>query len=469
MAKKQKNPDKLTNRQLEIIVRNGEDFFDKEYIQYCIYVLEQRALPSIIDGLKPGARKIIHAGFHILSETKKTNFMDLVGTTMSYAKYHHGDMALLGTIKTLGTEYTDTLAPLSIIGSNGDLRSPEGAAGRYLHVKLSSYAKILKKNSEILEYNYDGSTKVEPKYYLPIIPLVLSSRTTGLGVGFSFNLHVSYNPVSIIDQCLSVLKDGIMMNKLVPHINQFYGSFHEDAKGRIYASGKYKVTGKNIQVTEFAPNVTFEQFEKNLDALYDKGLIVKYENNSEDSIHYDLVMSASFFDKHKTSASIEKALLLSQVLKSPTLTVLNEHGKLTEFDDVEEILEYFVEFREKQYAILKDSIIKSLKEKIESSELMRKFIDLFLSGKIVISKDVSIAETIKQMLSYNIPEEYINTRISKLTKDEYEKLGNEIVELKTELKVTIETEPKTMYVNDLEDLRTDLVKDFPLSKFTFDE
>lgn len=467
MAKKIKatTPEKMSTRDLEIIVRQGEHFFDNEYLQYCIYVLEQRALPSIIDGLKPGARKIMHAAFHILTESKKSNFMDLVGTTMSYSKYHHGDAALLGTIKTLGTLHSDNTAPLKLVGSAGDLRSPESAAGRYLYVKLSKFAKILKKNSEILDYNYDGVIKVEPKYYLPIIPLVLTSRTTGLGVGFSFNMHISYNPVSIIDECIAILKTGKIKNPLIPHINEFSGSFHDSGKGRIYAKGIYKIKGNLITINDFAPNVTSKDFEINLEALYQKGYIVKYDDDSENSIEYNVLMSSDFMSKYGNKPEkIEKYLMLGQVLKRPTLTVLNEHGKFTEFETVEDVLQYFVEFREYKYATLKSHIVAKLKEQILVDELMRKFIDLFLSGKIKISKDIKIADTIKQMATFDIPEEYINTRISKLTKEEYDKLGKQIESTKAELLLTENTAPKDMYINDLTDLRKTLVDDFPFSK-----
>lgn len=461
MAKKQlKQPEQMTNRELEIVVRTGEDFFDKEYVDYCMYVIENRALPSIIDGLKPGARKIMHAAFHILSETKKSNFVDLVGTTMSYSKYHHGDASLLGTIKTLGTQYTDNLAPLKIIGSEGDLKSPESAAARYLFVRLSQYSKLLKQNSNILEYNYDGDTRVEPKYYLPIIPLVLTSRTTGLGVGFAYSLQCSYNPVSIVDKCLEVLKNGSMSGHLIPHIRQWTGSFIQTGN-KIYAKGRYEIHKNKIHVYEFAPNVTYEDFEDNVAKLIETGKCLKYDNHSTDEVHYELTMSSEFMSKYAdVPEKLEKHLKLGEVLKKPTLNMLDENGKLIEFGSVEEVLEYFVEFRESKYETLKEVIIKDLEQQLAQSEQMQKFIDLYLSGNIQFGKDIPFSKTIEQIESHNLSEELADTKLSKLTKEEYDKLTQKIQQLIKQIEHTKNTTAKEMYIEDLQNLRKDLEQEY---------
>jgi DNA topoisomerase-2 len=178
--------------------------------------LEQRAIPSIIDGLKPGARKIINAAFKTIPEGKKTNFMDLVGSTMAVSKYHHGNASIEGTIVTLGQSYSNNTAPLELVGNGGTLKDKTAAAGRYLSVRLSKWAKLLKQNENILEYNYDNGVKVEPQHYLPLIPLLLMNRTSGLAIGFSYGLSTSYNPVSITSACIEYVKTGDIKQELIP-------------------------------------------------------------------------------------------------------------------------------------------------------------------------------------------------------------------------------------------------------------
>ena len=85
-----------------IIDRTISDFLDKEYRGYANYTICNRACPSLVDGFKTGARKIMHAamkGSLKNGETKKVT--NLAGETMNYSLYQHGDSSLNGTIITL--------------------------------------------------------------------------------------------------------------------------------------------------------------------------------------------------------------------------------------------------------------------------------------------------------------------------------------------------------------------------------
>lgn len=441
-----------------------EILFKTDYFGFCMYVLENRALPSIIDGLKPSARKVIHAGFKILSETKKSPLIDLVGSTLSISKYHHGDSSLQGVIYSLGLDYMDNLAPLELIGSKGDLKSTDSASPRYLSVRLSKYAKIFKQNEHILEYNYDGDFKIEPKYYLPIIPLILTQRAFGIGVGFRYDNKMSYNPISLINESINVLK-GKKRGDLIPHINQWSGEFIKRGDS-IYCKGKYTKKNNIVVVNEFSPYETFETFEKGLDKLVEKGSVLSFINESgSQGIEYKIKLSPTLvkYDDEK----LENTLGISATYKLPKdgFPILNENGKLEQFKNHEDIFDYFVNFRLEKYSVLKEYIINDLKQRIIESESLAKFIDLYLKGKIKISKDIEISETIKQIESFDLSADYIETKLSKLTKDEYNKIINKIKDLKDELEYTLATQPKEMYINDLVKMKKDLEKDFPFNEF----
>lgn len=461
MAKKKQ----VTKRNIEVENMSVTDFFNTKYLDYGKYVAHERALPSIVDGFKPGARKIMHAALHLLTETKKSKYIDLIGTTMSYSKYHHGDSSLEGTILTLSKHYSDNLAPFRVVGSGGDLRSRESAAARYLDIKLSEFAKIFKKDQEIFEYNYDGDSRVEPKVYLPIIPTLLTSRTTGVSLGFKYGLYCSYNPVSIIECCLDALKNGELTKPLIPHINEFNGSF-ENHSGRIYAKGIWRQVKNKIIINEFAPNETFESFEKNLNKLIDTGKIVRWINESvDDNIEYHVTVKSEFNDRLKDDLRIERELKISEFLKKSTLTVLDENQKIVEFSSVENILEYFVEYRLTRYSESKQYLIDTYEGIIKEKTDLQKFIDLYLTGKIKFNNKTSLSDTRKKIESYHLSGDFVSTRLSKLTKDEYDKLGAEIKELQDKLDYTIKTSPAKMYENDLKDLHKTFKNTFKMSPY----
>ena len=446
--------------------RNVTDFFMNEYFDYAKYTIANRALPSIIDGLKPGGRKLMHAAFKILRTDKETNLIDLVGTTLSYSKYHHGDASLTSTIETLAGRHANTLAPLQIIGSEAELRSAESAAPRYLGVQLSKWAKLLQKDQHILEYNFDGDFQIEPTYYLPIIPMALVARTTGMATGYKYDAQVSYNPADIARQCISVLTTGHLSGKLTPHIEQFGGSFVQ-IDDRIWANGIYTINKDHIIINEFSPGETFSSFEATLKDLLIKGQILNWENQSKGgSIQYRIDVNASLLERQIQKKLMGKTYKLGAFLKRPTYTLLNEHGKIAIFTSAEEVLRYFVNFRLGLYDKLKSVNIANLEQRILKLNQIRQFLDMYFDGTIIMSKDVPIERTYAILDSKVLPRSLADTSMKKLTKEEYDKLTNDIAELCKELEVITKTPTLELYLSELSALVKEFEPAFPLQPFS---
>lgn len=468
MAKKK---DKTVSEERKITVhkRKLNDFLlsDNGHLGYAKYTIANRALPSIIDGNKPGARKIMHAALNILKVGKETNFIDLVGTTLSYSKYHHGDASLVSTIMTLATEYNDSLAPLKVEGSSGELRSPEFAAPRYLGISLSKWAKLFQKDQHILEYNYDGDVRVEPKYYLPIIPLVLTARTTGMATGYKYDSQVSYNPASIIEQCIAVLETGHLSGKLVPHIEQFLGKFQLQGD-RIWQEGHYTLTKNQIIITEWDVNKTSSEFEENLKTKQLEGKILSWsdESNKKDGTKYVIEMNPSDLQKYIDKGWLHKAFMLGSYLKRPTYTLLNEHGKIAIFSSAEDVLKYFVDFRLGMYDKLKSVNIENLKQRIKKAEDVQKFLNLYFDGIIVMNKETPIEVTYEILEKNDLDKDLADTSMKKLTQEEYNKLTALIQELKEELLEITNTPTKVLYLKELRVLHEEMKKEFPFQEFS---
>lgn len=464
MAKK--SPKLKSSGRVSITDRTLEDFFMNEYFDYAKYSISNRALPSIIDGLKPGARKIMHAAFSVLKGGKEQKFFDVVGAAYSKSQYHHGDASLVSTIMTLATDYKDNLAPLEIIGSGGDLRNHSSAAPRYLEVKLSPWAKLLEKDSHILEYNFDGDQQIEPTHYLPIIPLVLAARSVGMSVGYKFNSQVSYNPAELVEQCINVLNTGKLSGKLRPHIMGYKGSF-EQVGDRIKASGNFVINRDHIIVTELPPNETFSSFENNLIKLLETGKITNWEDLSEDgNMKYRIDVNATKLEAQVNKNVHFKLYNLAEFLTRPTYTLLDENGKIAIFKSAEEVLKYFVDFRLKTYDTLKAVNIDNLNKRITDISNVLKFLDLYFDEKIVLGKDVSFQNAKDQITKYNLPISVLDIKFSKMTKEEYDKLMNEKSELTKELKLITETPTKTLYLRELKELHLKMINHFPVQEFS---
>ena len=151
------------------------NFLSNEYKGFAFYVIENRALPSVIDGFKPTQRKIIHVCSQIwkTGAEKPLKVFQLGGKVASDAFYHHGNMSLENAIVTMAQKFKNNAALLEEVGQYGSLRSPQAGAPRYIGTKLNNNFKLIYKDSDLLEFKEEEGESIEPHYFLPIIPMVL--------------------------------------------------------------------------------------------------------------------------------------------------------------------------------------------------------------------------------------------------------------------------------------------------------
>ena len=147
-------------------VRSIEDFFDNEYTSYAKYTIQNRAIPSTIDGFKPSQRKIAYAANRLwkTGNEKPLKVFQLGGQAAAISFFHHG--SLDGTIIGMAQDFKNSMPIFEGIGQFGSLRSPEAGAPRYVGVKFNQ--------------NFNLSTPITPT---PLICVTLSH------VRFSHSFH----------------------------------------------------------------------------------------------------------------------------------------------------------------------------------------------------------------------------------------------------------------------------------------
>ena len=170
--------------------RNVTNFFDNEYLEYAKYVVSSRAIPSCIDGLKPTQRKIIFVSDKIWKSgnEKQMKLFQLAGRVAADSFYHHGNSSLESAMTGMAQRFKNSMPLLKPIGQFGSLRSPEAGAPRYISTKLDDNFRLLYKDFELLENKIEEGEKIEPEFFLPIVPTVILNGTSGIAVGFSTNI-----------------------------------------------------------------------------------------------------------------------------------------------------------------------------------------------------------------------------------------------------------------------------------------
>lgn len=457
---------------MDIENRTISSILDKEYRDYSMYVCENRALPSLIDGFKTGARKIIHAAFKgSLKNGDQKKVPNLAGDCLNLTLYPHGDGSLNGTIVTLSQQHKFNLNPLFIDSQNGTLRTDIAASPRYLYVQLSKYAKLWKTDIELVDYIFDEGQYIEPHYYLPIIPVVLTARQIGLAVGYKYQ-SMSYNPIDIIDGCIECLKSKKDDNKLSgfvihPYIRGIKRKNWklEDSKWVNYGECEYDDKKKMIYITDLPFDMDFESFEKLLNKMVEKEEIKDWENYSdgEEKLDYRINIKKGKLLESLKGKDIKKKIIgkfkLRSVVSDDLLYVLDENKKILHFQTPHELIEYFVKFRLLKYNDRKDRLVKILQEKYEKNSELVKFIELVCKGKLKIrnrsKEDIKI-----DMDEYKLPMDLIKTPMSKVTIEERDELLKENESIKNELDYIKKTPIETMYLNDLIELRKEFEKDF---------
>jgi DNA topoisomerase-2 len=424
-----------------------------------MYVIEGRAIPSVIDGFKPTQRKIIHISNQTWNtgSEKTLKVFQLSGKVASDCYYHHGDASLSNAIITMAQRFKNNAPLLEEDGQFGSLRSPQAGAPRYIGTKLSENFKLIYKDFELLEYKEEEGESIEPKYFLPIVPAVLLNGSSGIAVGFASNV-LNRDIKSIIDACVKVLA-GKEPGEVKPSLNGFNGEFIQDKENnkRWIIRGKYdKVNTTTVKITELPPSMTYEKYEDILDKLVDDKVIVTYDDNCKDNIDYTIKFTRSDLDKLDEDKLIK--LLKLEESSTEIFSTLDEFGKLMIFENTSDIIKYFVDFRLKYYHKRKQFLLDKLNRELKILSNRGRFIKAIIDGKLKVNNvsKAIIIEGIEAMSLDKIDDSYdylLRMPIYSLTKEMYDKLKEDFTIKKEEIKVLESTDPKDMYILDLTELK----------------
>jgi len=445
--------------------RTVSNYLDHEYAEYGMYVLENRAIPSVIDGFKPVHRKIIYIADKVWKTGKEKNLriFQLGGKIAAETNYHHGDSSLNSAIIGMAQSFKNSLPLLEEIGQFGSLRSPEAGAPRYISTKTTTNFRLLYKDFELLENQYEDGIKIEPKYFLPIIPTVLLNGSSGIAVGFATNI-LNRNPLDLIKAVQQELDNKKILD-LLPWWKDYTGKVvKEEESNKYYMFGSYEIVNTTtVKVTELPPSMTFEKYEKHLNTLLDKGIIYAYEDNSSNKINYIIKFSRAVLKKLIDTNKLESKLNLIESA-TENLTCLNENGKLILFENVNDIIKYFTKFRLSFYKKRKEYLLNKLNTELIFLTNKARFVKEIIDKKLSINNvpKLKIIDYLTKNMYDLVDNTYsylFNMPIHSLTKETYESLLKEINDKKIEIHKLEEIEPISMYKNDLSDLKKTLTKE----------
>uniref|UniRef100_A0A665USC3 DNA topoisomerase 2 n=1 Tax=Echeneis naucrates TaxID=173247 RepID=A0A665USC3_ECHNA len=370
------------------------DFINKELILFSNSDNE-RSIPSLVDGLKPGQRKVLFTCLK-RNDKREVKVAQLAGSVAEMSAYHHGEQALMMTIVNLaqnfvGSNNVNILQPLGQFGTriNG---GKDAASPRYIFTMLSPLAKLLfpAVDSNLLKFLYDDNQKVEPEWYIPIIPLVLVNGAEGIGTGWACKIP-NYDPREIVNNINRMLnhQDPLPM---LPSYKNFKGVIHELGQNQYLVSGEVSVIDKNtIEITEL-PVRTWTQVYPQEELHYPMLKILNRNRGNhayKESYHTDttvkfVVRMSEEKLAQAEAAGLHKVFKLQSSLTCNSMVLFDHMGCLKRYDSVHDILREFFELRLHYYKLRKDWLQGSLGAEASKLSNQARFVLEKIEGKITI-------------------------------------------------------------------------------------
>ncbi|KAG7457516.1 hypothetical protein MATL_G00227990 [Megalops atlanticus] len=369
------------------------DFINKELILFSNSDNE-RSIPSLVDGLKPGQRKVLFTCLK-RNDKREVKVAQLAGSVAEMSAYHHGEQALMMTIVNLaqnfvGSNNINILQPLGQFGTriNG---GKDAASPRYIFTMLSPLAKLLfpAVDSSLLKFLYDDNQKVEPEWYIPIIPMVLVNGAEGIGTGWACKIP-NYDPREIVNNINRMLshQDPLPM---LPSYKNFRGVIHELGQNQYVVSGEVSVLDKNtIEITELPVRTWTQAYKESVLEPMLQGtektpaLINDYKEYHTDSTVKFLVRMSEEKLAEAEAVGLHKVFKLQSTLTCNSMVLFDHMGCLKRYESVNDILKEFFELRLHYYKLRKDWLAGMLGAESAKLSNQARFVLEKIEGKISI-------------------------------------------------------------------------------------
>lgn len=487
-------------------------------IQACI-----RSIPNIIDGQKEAQRKVLFACFkrNLIKEIKVSQ---LAGYVSEHSSYHHGEESLNGTIINLaqnfvGSNNMNMLYPSGQFGTrlkNG----ADHASPRYIFTRLQPITRLLMPPTDIYTYMEDDGNIIEPKYYVPIIPILLANGCSGIGTGWSTFIP-SFNPLDIIDNMRATIR-GQMRAEMTPYYRGFKGTFTPSTKepsarvsrtsvsnGGTYCPGYtcrgvYTIDREDgcVHITEI-PIIVGGNIGRSFDK-YKEDLLERMKPIEADSKRKPLkyMPTEVEFDNDDIDMNVRAYFpksVLDEIEADPTefiaeygleselsmnnMVVFNNEGKICRIT-IDEIFEQLLPVRLDMYRVRRDHRLRTLEQIVTKLENKHRFINEYLEGIIKIGKQTRDAiekqlisrgyyaneKPVKETDKGDMPDKkskkdkskygyLLNMQLWSLTKEKMAEFSAQLEKEKAELEHLKALTPKKMWLNELDILREQVILD----------
>lgn len=497
----------------EIKQLSFSDFINTELIKFSIEDCK-RSIPNVLDGLKEGHRKILRTCFSrkIGYGKKVMKAVQLANLVSFHTAYHHGEQNLENTVKSMancfvGANNIPLLYRDGLFGTRAE-GGKDAGSGRYIFTKLDKMTRLLfrEEDDELLTYLEDDGQRIEPVYYLPILPMVLvNGCIAGIGTGWSCSIPC-YNPLDLIacvkawleNMCAYTIVDDTTMIAHLPEIKPWYRGFNgeivDEGGGKYISWGRLEEIKGGVKVTELPVGLWTSDFIEMLEGMKEEKQIQTYKNYTNPT-KIDLEILEG---KEKGIKLGLSELKLQKTHRITNMVLFSEEGKLKRYESVDDIIDTFCKVRYELYVKRKQAILGELQSSIKFMGNKRRFLQEVIDGDLVlfsVGEDGKRKSRKKGELCVELEErgydkiyeekrvvpssseeeeedqeEIVNEKkgdgsynyllklqFSSITEEKIEKLKQDIANKEWELEQVLSTSEKEMWVRDLDEFEKEYI------------
>jgi DNA gyrase/topoisomerase IV subunit B len=412
-----------------------ETFVNDELIHFSNYDLE-RSIPSVVDGLKVSTRKVLFGCFKKRLYSREIRVSQLSGYISEHAMYHHGEtslqQAIIGMAQNfVGANNINYLLPNGQFGTRIQ-GGKDAASPRYIHTLLAPMARQIFREADaaVLRYLDDDGIRVEPEYYMPIIPAILVNGGLGIGTGFSTNVPC-HNPSDVIQMCRSLIAaldkgaavetkedlaaafgrmEGVKLPEIHPWYLGFKGTLAQTAPGVYQSTGVWTwLDDERLEITELPVGTWTEDYKEFLTTTVAEGspVLRDFESHyTEQSVHFILHFYTGV--RAKVEKTLEKDFKLSS---SKNLNMNNVHlfdarGVIRKYASAGEIVQDWAKVRVETYWNRKKHQLRKMEAEHRVLSAKVRFIQDVISGKVNIMNQ-KMKDIEAQLVSLKYPKLYV--------------------------------------------------------------
>jgi len=424
-----------------------------EWLDFAMYTVESRAIPNMIDGLKPVQRFYLYSS--LLNSKRDFKKVSAVAGIISDYGYNHGETSAAGAGQLMAASWNNNVCLVEGRGSFGTRLVQQAGAARYVYTRVHKNFETYIKDIQLSPV-HDDPEHEPPSFYLPVLPLVLANGAKGIATGFATSI-LPRSTKHLAKAVKEYLAKGSIARKLPITFPDFSGSVvYNKEEDKYQVIGTFERKSKTVMIiTEVPYGYDREGYIKVLDALEDNNDIVSYEDQCDKTgFRFEIKLKLASANAWTDERIIRKFKLSKPLTEN--LTVIDQNGKLREYKDERDLIKDFTDYR---LTVLQERINLRKKEEVEESRWLKvkmQFIKAVLDGSVQFKnkkKDVVAAQILKVTDALELDvDKLLRINMLSLTDEMVKDLQKQIAECKERLTFWSKTTPREQFESDLSEI-----------------